>query len=308
MPALHEFLKTVPFDLYELSLFHLVARERSFTKAAVAAGLTQSAITRQIQGIEQALGVPLLERTTRSVQPTSAGAFLLRESNQLLGDVERSLQRLREEFAGARKIVRVGLSRSIAHAYLPGFFHANLRAQPQVQCRAEVRSAAEILHGIESHELDLGIITAPRRLPTTVRAAHRFTDNFTLIAGETIAADFNRLPRRSTARTEWLLRQNWLLPASNSEVGTRLRAWMKRQHWPVEASMELDSFDAMIGLAALGMGVSFVPIRALALYGRKRALRRLVLPERFSRELVVLVRKHRQLPPHIAEFTERILF
>ena len=60
MQNMNQFLATVPFDLYELALFHLVVKHRSFTKAAGMAGLTQSAITRQIQGIERALGVELL--------------------------------------------------------------------------------------------------------------------------------------------------------------------------------------------------------------------------------------------------------
>ena len=76
MLVMHEFLATAPFDLYELYLFHLVVKHRSFTKAAGLAGLTQSAITRQMQGIESALGVDLLERTTRSVRLTAAGEFL----------------------------------------------------------------------------------------------------------------------------------------------------------------------------------------------------------------------------------------
>src|SRR5262249_55532838 len=110
MLFMHEYLATAPFDLYELHLFHLVAKYRSFTKAAEVAGLTQSAITRQVQGVESSLGIELLERTTRSVRMTEAGEFLFRESSQLLGDVEHSLRRLREEFAGARKEIHVGVS------------------------------------------------------------------------------------------------------------------------------------------------------------------------------------------------------
>lgn len=52
MRAMNELLATGPFDLYELQLFHLVAEHRNFTKAGQAAGLTQSAITRQIAGME----------------------------------------------------------------------------------------------------------------------------------------------------------------------------------------------------------------------------------------------------------------
>jgi len=59
MRMVNQFLSKVPFDLYELALFHLVVKHRSFTKAAEIAGLTQSAITRQMQGVENSLGLQL---------------------------------------------------------------------------------------------------------------------------------------------------------------------------------------------------------------------------------------------------------
>src|ERR1041384_6454309 len=111
MRDMNQFLSTVPFDLYELALFHLVVKHRSFTKAAEIAGLTQSAVTRQMQGIEASLGVELFERTTRSVRVTPAGEMLLEESVRLLGSVQQTLQRVREEFADAKKKIRVGVSR-----------------------------------------------------------------------------------------------------------------------------------------------------------------------------------------------------
>src|SRR5438309_7240295 len=135
MRVMHRFLSTVPFDLYELALFHLVVKHRSFTKAAEIAGLTQSAITRQMQGVENSLGIQLLERTTRSVRVTPAGEYLNREAARLLGDVDQSLHHLAQEFAGARKEVRLDVSRTIGLAYLPGFLHANLRRFPQIGYR-----------------------------------------------------------------------------------------------------------------------------------------------------------------------------
>src|SRR5215469_14423292 len=107
MYIMHHFLAKVPFDVYELALFYLVVKHRSFTKAAEIAGLTQSAITRQIQGVESNLGLQLLERTTRTVRVTPAGEFLYQEAGRLVGDVEQSLQQLLQEFGGARKEVRV---------------------------------------------------------------------------------------------------------------------------------------------------------------------------------------------------------
>src|SRR5436309_15993501 len=113
MHIMHQFLSRVPFDLYELALFHLVAKHHSFTKAAEIAGLTQSAITRQIQGVENSLGIQLLERTTRNVRVTAAGEFLDREAARLLGDVDQSLHHRAQEFDGARNERSVALSRTI---------------------------------------------------------------------------------------------------------------------------------------------------------------------------------------------------
>jgi len=308
MQAMHEYLNTVPFDLYELYLFQLVAKHRSFTKAANAAGLTQSAITRQIQGMENSLSLNLLERTTRSVRLTPAGEFLFQESSRLIGDVEKSLQQLREEFGQARKEVRFGVSRTIGMAYLPGFFHANLRRLPEVGCRVSYQRSDTILSALETNELDLGVICPPPRLPSAVSVTHRFEDAFTLIVPSGLAGELKPLLKSKKARQVWLERQNWLLIEEGSQTGQKLRGWMSRQGVRVEPVMQLDSFDLIINLVSLNLGVSFVPIRALALYNRKRTLTRVRLPERFVRELVVLVRKHRKMPKHLSQFVENVLF
>ena len=69
-----------------------------------------------------------------------------------------------------------------------------------------------------------------------------------------------------------------------------------------------DALDLIINLVASGYGVALVPRRALALYRRKESLVTLPLAEQFEREIVVLTRKHRKLPPHVAEFVKNILF
>jgi DNA-binding transcriptional LysR family regulator len=306
MHAVHEYLKTSPFDIYELHLFHLVAERRSFTKAAEMAGLTQSAVTRQVQGMEASLGVALFERTTRSVQLTPAGEMLRAESGRLLGSVDEVLQRIREEFAGAKKEIRVAVSRSVGLAYLPGFFHANLRRLAQVGYRVSSDASAKILSSLETNEADLGVLCPPARLPSTLRVTHRFTDAFAVIAPPSSAVEFASPSRR--ARLDWATRQNWLLLDESANTGRRLRAWLRREGVVVEPGMTLDNFDLIINLVALGMGVSCVPIRALALYAGKKNVRRIAWPNRFSRELVVVVRRNRKIPEHVSQFIENVLF
>ena len=306
MRFMNHFLQTSPFDLYELSLFNLVVKHRSFTKAATAAGLTQSAITRQVQGIENSLGVELLERTTRSVSMTKAGEFLFQESTRLLGDVDQSLRRLTEDFANARKEIRVGVSHSVSLAHLPGLFHANLRQQPKLKYSVSYQSGADILTAIEANELDLGILCPPARLPRTLAVTHRFRDAFTLIAPLELAAQYQTISR--AALNPWLSKQTWLLFSEETNTGKRLLKWIAASHLKIEPSVQLDNFDLIITLVSIGMGVSFVPVRALALFGRKKRLVRLPTQNRFEREIVVLTRKRRKQPDHLKEFVKNILF
>jgi DNA-binding transcriptional LysR family regulator len=301
----NDYLATTPFDIYELFLFHLVVKHRSFTKAAEVAGLTQSAITRQMQGMENSLGIDLIERTTRSVRVTPAGEFLFHESFKILGDIEASLQRLRQDFADAPKEIRVGVSQTISLAYLPGFFAANQKKAPNVAYRVTYQSSQEILRALENNELDIGVVCPPTRLPQTLRITHRFEDAFTLIA---LSASAPPKSVTKKALQRWMQEQHWLLINEASNTGQRLRKWMSRHDWRITPMMQLDNFDLIINLVALGMGTSFVPNRALALYGNKRSIQRIALPQRFTRELVVVARRHRKPAAHLTEFIENILF
>jgi DNA-binding transcriptional LysR family regulator len=95
-------------DLGELAAFRVVAEERSFTRAAARLGVSQSALSHSMRGLEKRLGVQLLARTTRSVAPTAAGAALLEELGPALERIERSLaeaRKLRKRPAGRIRLI-----------------------------------------------------------------------------------------------------------------------------------------------------------------------------------------------------------
>ena len=309
MRAMREFPGDPTLDIYSLHLFRLVAETGSFTRAGRLAGLTQSAITRQIQNIEARLGVTLLERTTRQVRPTPAGRFLLEQSTRILGDVAHSVQRLREEFAGAPKQVRVGVSRSIGLAYLPGFFTGFQRRFPQALIQVSHGTSVEVLAALEARELDVALLSPPARLAGAFEVTHRFMDDFTLIVPTGLALALpGTAPVSPATLVAGLRGQRWLLPDRRSNTGRRLRAWLEEVHLPVRAAMELDSFDLIINLVALGLGVSFVPHRALPLYARRRKVRRIATTPRFSRELVVVTSHERPAREPVRQFVDCILF
>jgi DNA-binding transcriptional LysR family regulator len=126
---------------------------------------------------------------------------------------------------------------------------------------------------------------------------HRFEDAFTLILPKTM--EFHvPLPARKAERQDFLRKQSWMMIGDQTVTGQRLRQWMKRRGLEVESAMELDNFDLIINLVAMGLGVSIVPVRALALYNQKGKIIRVTSEDSFARELVVVTRKHRKMPEH----------
>jgi DNA-binding transcriptional LysR family regulator len=94
-------------DLNDLRAFVAVARERGFTKAAAKLGVSQSALSHTIRGLEERLGLRLLTRTTRSVAPTEAGERLYRSVGPRFAEIEAevaSLSELRDKPAGTVRI------------------------------------------------------------------------------------------------------------------------------------------------------------------------------------------------------------
>ena len=94
-------------NLNDISAFLAVARERSFTKAAARLGLSPSALSHTVRGLEERIGLRLLTRTTRSVAPTEAGERLLRTVGPRLDEIDAelaALSELRDKPAGTIRI------------------------------------------------------------------------------------------------------------------------------------------------------------------------------------------------------------
>jgi DNA-binding transcriptional LysR family regulator len=119
-------------DLSDLAAFAVVAGERSFTRAAGRLGVSQSALSHTIRGLEKKLGLQLLARTTRSVSPTAAGSALLDELVPSLERIERALaaaRKLRERPAGR---IRLVLSRTATYLVLLPKLARFAQAYPEI--------------------------------------------------------------------------------------------------------------------------------------------------------------------------------
>jgi DNA-binding transcriptional LysR family regulator len=105
-------------QLNDLAVFRVVAAERSFTRAAIRLGVTQSALSQTLKRLEAELGVKLLVRTTRSVAPTYAGEQLLATLDPAMADIAASLDALKSQRDEPGGTIRVTTGKHAADTVL----------------------------------------------------------------------------------------------------------------------------------------------------------------------------------------------
>src|SRR5271156_2238417 len=119
-------------DLGELSAFRIVAQERSFTRAAVRLGVSQSALSHSIRDLEKRLGLQLLARTTRSVSPTAAGAALLQDLAPALERIERAVAEIRKQRESPAGRIRLIIPRTATQMVLLPKLAQFARTYPEI--------------------------------------------------------------------------------------------------------------------------------------------------------------------------------
>ncbi|MDQ3060766.1 MAG: LysR family transcriptional regulator [Pseudomonadota bacterium] len=120
-------------NLNDLLAFVTVAREGSFTRAAGILGVTQSALSQAIRGLEERLQIRLLTRTTRSVAPTSAGERLMKAIGHRFDEIEAELEALTELRDKPAGTVRITCGDNVLHSLLLPKLMPLLREYPDIK-------------------------------------------------------------------------------------------------------------------------------------------------------------------------------
>lgn len=238
----------------DLLAFLAVARERSFTRAAVRLGMSQSALSQIVRALEERLGVRLLSRTTRSVAPTQAGERLLRTIGPKFDemDVELSaLSELREKPAGT---LRITATEHAAEAILMPALAKFLPAYPDIKVEVVIDYG---LTNIVAQQVDAGI--RPGELVAKDMIAVRVGPDLRMaVVGSPAYFEAHRRPRTPQDLTD----QNCLnlrLPTH----GGSLYAWEfekngRELNVRVEGQLVFNGSGPLLSAALRGFGLAYL--------------------------------------------------
>ncbi|MBK6869440.1 MAG: LysR family transcriptional regulator [Burkholderiales bacterium] len=148
---------TINFNLNDLQAFRAVAELSSFRKAADALHLSQPAFSRRIDKLEEALGVQLLERTTRKVSLTAVGRDFDRKIQQLLDDLDNTLLGIRGVAGTRMGEVTIACVPSTVYYYLSQVVSRYHERYPKIRVKVFDAGANEVLASVVRGEADFGL-------------------------------------------------------------------------------------------------------------------------------------------------------
>jgi DNA-binding transcriptional LysR family regulator len=151
-------------DTRQLAAFCAVVERRSFSQAAEQLGVTQPAVSLQIRSLEKRLGLQLLDRSGRRVEPTEAGNRLYRSAQRLLALEEQLLADLGGEAEGELAgRLEIGASTGPGGTVLPVVLAEFQQLHPEVHVALSVSDTQRVVEQVARRELELGVVGAQRR-------------------------------------------------------------------------------------------------------------------------------------------------
>jgi DNA-binding transcriptional LysR family regulator len=240
-------------NLNDLAVFVAVAEQRSFRKAADVLGVSRSALSHALRGLEQDLGLRLLNRTIRSVSPSAAGARLLARRGPVLHDLDTALDTLAEIRGAPRGRLRINANKGAARLLLREVVPRFLEKYPEVELDLVAEGR---LVDIVGQGFDAGV-----RLGEAVpqdMIAIRIGGDMRFLAVASPAYLSGRIP---PAKPDDLRHHRCICQRLPS--GRRYR-WEFAKHGEetsidVPGALTLDDNDLMVEAAADGLGIAYVP-------------------------------------------------
>jgi DNA-binding transcriptional LysR family regulator len=247
-------------DTRQLAAFCAVVERRSFSQAAEQLGVTQPAVSLQIRSLEKRLGVQLLDRSGRRVEPTEAGRRLYRGAQRLLAAEQQLLADLGEEAEGELAgRLELGASTGPGGTVMPVVLAQFQRLHPGVHVVLSVSDTQRVVEQVARRELELGVVGAARRhrgvvfepffrdeVVLAVPAGHRF-------AGRTVTLEELKAEPVVLMQEGAGVRQ--VIDDELREAGFRLRDLDVR----LELGLQESARSAVLG----GYGVTFISRSAI---------------------------------------------
>ena len=242
----------------QLRVFSEVARQLSFAKAARALHLTPPAVTMQVRELEGHVGMPLFDRSGRSVTLTTAGEYMLVYTRKMLAtlkDAEDTAARLLKLEVGTLTIGMV----STAKYFLPHLLAQFRREHEGIEIRLAVGNREQLVQMLHANEVDIAIMgRPPKELATRAEPFAAHPHVFVAPVGHPLTLAGPLAP-------EALRGQGFILREEGSGTRAAVEKFLLQARVEPRVTMEMASNETIKQAVIAGMGLSFLSLHTLGL-------------------------------------------
>ncbi len=243
--------------LDEIEAFVAVVRSQSLSQAADLLALTQPAVTRRIQNFEEALGIGLLDRSTKPLKTTPMGRAVYEQCRAILREVD-ALSHLVTDDAPLAGVLRLGVAQTVADVAMLKALHALRDAHPELRARVSTGWGNPLLQKVEDGELDAVVVLLPanRALPEALAAES--------LGPLKLAVDAQKGSMKK--RTHTLAdceAHGWVLNPDGCGFRAGLQYALAAQGYSLKLNLETLGTELQLGLVADGVGLGLVPLPLL---------------------------------------------
>jgi DNA-binding transcriptional LysR family regulator len=284
-----------------LQVFHAVARQSSFTKAAETLFMTQPAVTFQIKQLEEHFNTRLFDRGHGKISLTPAGEVVLDYAERILSLSAELDTRISELTGEVQGLLLIGASMTIAEFMLPRVLGEFKVAYPGVKARLTVANSETVEHGVAAHSLDLGLIEAPSQLSSLS------TEDCCEDELQVVCAPSHPLARLKAVTPKQLLPHPYVSREPGSGTREVTDAYLRQAGFSVEqlnTVMELGSPDAIKGVVETGLGFAIMSKVIVAKEKQLGVLVSLPLAPRLTRTLSLVYPKEKFRSRLVTSFVE----
>jgi LysR family transcriptional regulator, transcription activator of glutamate synthase operon len=286
-------------DLRQLRYLVALAEERHFTRAAAREHIAQPALSQQIRRLEEEVGLPLVERTTRHVTITPAGGLLVARARRILAEVEAA----RTELLAVRGMETGRVSVGTIHTMGPidvslplAVFHER---HPEIELTVREQSSEELAEMVREDELDLAFLSVTERVESHGLGLHQLVSEELVLL---LPLD-HPLARRRRVRMRELRDEEFISYREGARLRELLFGAARQASFEPTVKLESNESARIRRLVARGMGVAILPASDATAPGAEVAVVALTDPP-LSRDITLAWRQGRRQPPAVAEFLD----
>lgn len=295
----------INYDFSDLEAFLTVKETGSFHLAADKLNMSQSAITRRIKKLEEALDSQLFERTTRAIKPTLAAKRLQARAEAILDGARETNHAMRDESTayGYQKndIVTVGLISSIAPTLLPAALREFRSAGHDARVRLLDGNANEVAEAVVGGEVDFGISSIPVLEPTT---------SFEILFDDQIMLAMqpsHRLTGQDEIAWRDLINEDLIVPSRGTGNRLLIDDAMAQSGRPIRWTYEVGRSTTSLEMVRAGVGVAVLPQSTASYTVAKSLVLRPMIDPNIARPIGILSRMGQRETKTVAAFKKAVI-